>query len=524
MNRLSPESAGAVALLTAAMFGLLAMSERAGLPLGWVRFFLCVLAALVFLLVTALGRTALERLFFGEVKTANALLGGLAVGALQTVALDVLLRPADGNGWLAVMAGSVAGLVGAQALMRFAQRSGRMATRQQVDGMPDLLRGAATMLLGLALLLATAGIAGPEAARLFGLSQTVAPGLVLLVALVPVLAGGGHGATTVVTGLAATAIVAIAMLLVASGAALGPLPLPGQSDAATLEAIAAARASWQIERPLHLMVWPGMLAIVSGPNLQLCGLSACLSFGLAMAVSPAIPMARRTTTAIAVSAAIILPIAFVALAGYAIEAAAVRFLGVPMAKPPASMVGASQLGLIVACGAEASTAEAIRTACGVSPRDTTLFAWQHVRLTPAFVESGFAVALGFSVAFSVATSAIKLLLSLALATFGLWFAAKGLGRGILARHHTAAGLASLRMGQTRLACVLVAIAAMVMAVTGLALPREALVALAVAGAFLTVVAAVLMLRRPVPSAEMPVKPPRARRRRKAAPSPESEAA
>jgi hypothetical protein len=520
MNRLTSASATAVALLSAALFSLLALSERAGLPLVWVKVFLCLLGGVACLLLIALSRSVLERQFFGHTAIANPWIGGLSAGALLTLATEVLLRPATGSAWLATILGAVVGFASAQSLLRLTRRGTNTSSTREAES----LRGVAVLGMGTALLLAAVSVAVPEAARLLGLSTSAALALVLALTITPVLAGGSQGATALMGGLALAGVSGATLLLVASGTLLGPLPLPGLSDTATLEAVMSARTSWQVERPLHLLVWPEFSSVFVGENLQSLFLAALLAAGWAMAATPAVPMARRTTMMIAVVTAIILPMAFMALGGYAIEAAAVRFIGAPMAKPPASMVDASELGLMTACGVQASTAEAIRTACGVSPRDTSLFTWQQVHLAPAFVESGYAVALGFSAAFSLATSAVKFFLALALATLGLWFAANGLGRDLIARNNAAAGLASLRMGKTRLAGVLVVGMVLAVQVSGLNVAREALLWLGATGAFLIVVAHLLTPRvqqRTGPA--MPVQA-RTRRRKKMPTSAESEPA
>jgi hypothetical protein len=173
-------------------------------------------------------------------------------------------------------------------------------------------------------------------------------------------------------------------------------------------------------------------------------------------------------------------------------------------------VEAAQFGLITVCGASPDTADAVRIACGVAPRDPALLAWRQIALSPAYVQGGPTVALGYTATVGLAVGIGRLAMALIAATAGLWLLAQGLGRDLLARNRAAAGLASLRLGLARLTAALAAAGAMVLGAAGVMLsPPPLLVALGLGSGLLLLIAMGQAFRRPASVSAPP--PPRRRK-------------
>jgi hypothetical protein len=285
-----------------------------------------------------------------------------------------------------------------------------------------------------------------------------------------------------------------------------------------LAAMAEARAAWSINEPLLPVAWPALSSLLEPASLATAGIAALTTAGLVIVASPALPAHRKGFAAMAALAAALIPVAVIAVAGFAVEAAAIRFVGASIARPPQALVDASRLGLISVCGGFPDTADAMRIACGVGPRDVAAFSWGQLGPTPAYVAQGPMASLGHAATLTLAGGIAKLAGSLAGLTLGLWLAAEGLGRGLLGWRFRAAGLASLRLGLTRLAALaiaggLVAVPALRMATVTEWLP-EAAAGAGVLMLLLTLVPPLLRRANPQP-AEQP-KPP-SRRRKASAP-------
>jgi hypothetical protein len=523
MNRTTASAMAAVGLLAAALFALLAVAERAGLPLFWVKAFLCATGALTLLCAVVLARTTQERAFFAAEPMLGPVSGGLALAMLVVTVNGVLLPATDGAGWLAVVLGAPVGLLAGHGVSRAARKiAGRRDLQPRLRALPaqEVMRGAALALAGVAVLLAGADLARGEAAAVFGLSPAAASMLSLAAVLAAVLLGGGAGASLLLASLAGFAVLCMVINLAAGFAAFGNPALPGWSEPQTLAAISEARTTWGVGAPIHLTEWPALASVLEGDALRRLLLSALTAAGLSLALSPGLPAHRRGHVAVAAGAALLLPIALVAIAGYAIEAAAIRFIGAPVVRPPPGLVEAAQFGLVTVCGASPDTADAVRIACGVAPRDPALLAWRQIALSSAYVHGGPTVALGYTATVGLAVGIGRLAMALIAATAGLWLLAEGLGRDLLARNRAAAGLASLRLGLARLAAVLAAIGAMILGASGVALsPPLLLVALGLGSGLLLLIGMSRAFRRP---ASVITTPPPPRRRK--APSAQGEPA
>jgi hypothetical protein len=517
----------APALVGLAMLALLLVAERVGLPTGWVRLFflgivLCALASLMWL-----SRTAQERAFLGQVSALGAVAGGVVLAMAATAVITLLSPPATDQQWLAGIIGVTAGLLLAHAITRMANR----AHAPETGGIPtafsttwSLLRGLGLVLAGGTLALAGTEAARTEVARLLTMATSVSSAqptmqtqAVLLLALVAVLFGGARTSLLQAAALSLAALAAIGLTLLIGLVYLGPLPLPGQSETATLAAIAEARQRWGITLPLHLMDWPNWTLPFQGDGLKMLGISAVVSAGIGLALSPVIPVRRKSTLAVATLVCLLLPIAVIAIGGYAIEAAASAFVGASIARPPAALVETARLGLVGICGAQPESAEALRLACGVSPRDTAVLAWDKISLTPAYIHTGMSAAVGFSTTLNLSTGLLSAAWHLLLVTLGLGLAAQGLGLHILARNHHAAGLASLRLGLVRLSALIIAAALALMPGDWLAMTRTAQLPAFVAGTLVLLVFWLwVALRKQAPLAIEQTASPRTRRTKSAA--------
>jgi hypothetical protein len=140
-----------------------------------------------------------------------------------------------------------------------------------------------------------------------------------------------------------------------------------------------------------------------------------------------------------------------AMAGYAVEAAGLQFVGASLQTPPPGLLEASRQGLAEFCGARPETLDQLRAACGLAPRAAGQLTLDRIRLTEPFLWTGAPVALGMPAALAAPARLGPVAFpSLAIAT-GVWLMAQGLGRGVFGRGRIAPGLASHRLGLMRLA-------------------------------------------------------------------------
>jgi hypothetical protein len=461
----------APSLVTLALLSLLLVAERVGLPGGWVRLFFLAIIALAILAVLWSSRTTQERVFLGRTPALGAVAGGLVLATLVTGTTTLLLPPASGPLWLAGIFGALVGAILAHSLARIGSRKAAAEAAGPAPGSDraaSLIHGLGLVLVGGVLMLAGTEAARLEIARLMttGIREpTGAPIVPVQAMLLPpmlafaaVLAGGVRASLLQAALLMLGTFAILGLLLLIGMAYFGPLPLPGQSETTTLAAITDARTRWSITFPLHFQRWPEWGAAFNNDGMKRFGLTALITAGVCLALSPVISVRRKSTTVVVAIGCILLPLAVIAIAGYAIEAAASAFIGSPVARPSAALVETSRLGLVAVCGANPGSPDAIRLACGVVPRDTAAFAWGQISLTPAYIATGLSAASGFSTTLNLSAGLLTAASHLVMVTLGLGLAAKGLGEHLLARNYRAAGLASLRLGLVRLSALVLALA------------------------------------------------------------------
>jgi hypothetical protein len=456
-----PSALTAPVLIALVLLGLLTVGERVGLPEIWVKSFFFAILSLALLAVLWLARTTQERVFLGALPALDPLAGAMVLSIVTSAAVTSLVPSPDGPQWLASLMGAPLGLLLAHGLARKAHRRKHASVADSgvaSDDDASVVRGLALLLVGAALAMVALDQAHQEIARLLSLPTGISMILTSGLALLAVLMGGLRASIMQAALLALATVIALTLMLVIGLVHLGALPLPGLSEATTLTAIAEARGRWAITTPLQLLQWPEWSSVFRGEGLKSFVLSALIACGVALAASPGLAIRRRSLTGLAMAGTIILPLAVMAIAGYAIEAAASNFVGASIARPPAALVESARLGLVGICGANPDTAEALRMACGVSPRDTIALAWGQISLAPALFRSGLSAAFGYTAAVSMTIGILSLAWMMAMATLGLALAANGLGLHILARKYQVAGLASLRLGLMRLAAVVLAAA------------------------------------------------------------------
>jgi hypothetical protein len=448
-------------LIALVLLGLLTVTERVGLPGLWVQSFFFAILILTLLAVLWLAGTTQERAFLGALPALEPLAGAMVLSTAISAAVASLVPSFDGPQWLASLIGAPVGLLLAHGLARTVHRrknhlsEGNQSTRE--DPSPPTT-GMALLLIGAALAMAALDQAQLEIVRLLSLTTGTSMALAAAIAMLAVLVGGLRAGLAQAALMALAAVMALVLMLGIGLVHLGALPLPGQSETATLTAIAEARGRWAITTPLQVLVWPDWSSVLQGEGLKHLAVAALIAAGIALAVSPGLPVRRRSLTGMAVAGTIILPLAVMAIAGYAIEAAAINFVGASITRPPVALVESARTGLVSVCGMNPATAEALRMACGVSPRDTVALDWGQIGLSQTYMRSGLSTAFGYPAAVSMTVGLLTLAWMISLATLGLAVAAKGLGLHILARKHQAAGLASLRLGLVRLAALLLALA------------------------------------------------------------------
>ncbi len=470
----SPQTSSltAPALVTLALLTLLLVAERVGLPGTWVQLFLQAMAMLVLLSMLWRSRTTQERVFSGSRPALGVMAGGLVLSAVVTAAITTLVPAVTPDQWLASLLGTLAGLLMAHATMRWGMRRARPEPQGgMLWDVPSMavIRGLGLILVGSVLALAGLDASRVEILRLLTAGNTLPTGahhafaqiqaafLPPLLALLAVLAGGIRASVLQAAILVIGVFAALGLMLGIGLLYFGPLPLPGQSEATTLAAVAEARERWSVTSPLLLQQWPAWVTTLHGEGLKAFASSALIAAGTALALSPVLPLRRKSMMAVAGAGCIILPLAVIAIAGYAIEAAASTFIGASIARPSAAVVEATRLGLVAICGANPESAEALRLACGISPRDPAQLAWGQVGLTQAYIRTGLSAAIGFSTTVNLSAGIVTAAWHVSMVTVGLGLAAQGLGQFILARSYRAAGLASLRLGLVRLSALLFAV-------------------------------------------------------------------
>jgi hypothetical protein len=461
MTSSPPSALTAPVLIALVLLGLLTVGERVGLPEIWVKSFFFAILVLTLLAVLWLARTTQESVFLGALPVLDPLAGAMVLAIVTSAAVTSLVPSPDGPQWLASLMGAPLGLLLAHCLARRAHRRKNAFAGDRGAAPGDghsVMRGLALLLIGTTLAMVALDQAHQEIARLLSLTSSISMTLASGLALLAVLVGGLRASTLQAALLALATVIALSLMLVIGLVHLGALPLPGLSETTTLTAIAEARGRWAITTPLQLLLWPEWSSAFQGEGLKSFALSALIACGIALAVSPGLAIRRRSLTGLAVAGTIVLPLAVMAIAGYAIEAAASNFVGATIARPPAALVESARLGLVGICGGNPDTAEALRMACGASPRDTAALTWGQISLAPAFLRSGLSAAFGYTAAVSMTIGVLSLAWMMAMATLGLALAANGLGLHILARKYQAAGLASLRLGLVRLAALLLAAA------------------------------------------------------------------
>jgi hypothetical protein len=445
----------------------------------------------------------------------------MVLAVVISAAITSLMPSQDGPQWLGSLAGAPVGLLLAHGLVRRTQRRKSDPAKDMGmvrEGSFPVVRGVALLIVGSALAIVALGQAQQELARLLSLTTGTSITLVSGLSLLAVLVGGLRTSVIQAALLALATVIALGLMLIIGLVHLGALPLPGLSEATTLTAIAEARSRWMITTPLQFLIWPDWLSAFQEEGLKSVALSALIACGIALAVSPGLPVRRRSLTGMAMAGTLILPLAVMAIAGYAVEAAAINFVGSSIARPPAGLVETARLGLIGICGASPETAEALRMACGVSPRDAVALDWGQISLAPAFLRSGLSAAFGYTAAVSMTIGILSLAWMMAIATLGLALAAQGLGLFLLARKYHAAGLASLRLGLVRLAALMLAVAFTIPVAVNANIDGTIVLAGMAIGCFLLLVLALWSaLKKPEnePAAETPAPKIKSRRQKTA---------
>ena len=448
--------------------GLLMIVERAGLPTLWVERMAYAVGATTLVMAALAGSTTQEKTFFGTQTLVSALVGGCVLGVVVLGALSVIAHPKTPTEWLAVMLGSVAGVVSLHVVLRLRPKAkipgGNTLLKVNSSPIANAPTGTKRMIVR-GILLSTLGFVLATLALvdvlslLRGrpeLSNWSSAGVVLFFPVLALLAGGLRASVTLVTALALLALVGLAAMISTGFVTLGDLPLPGLSEKGILADIQESRTRWGLTSPLFFEQWPSVSQIFYGDALFSFVMSAAVAAALAYSMVPAIQVRRRSLTLVTLIILCVVPIAVVAVGGYAIEAAGLQFIGAAIVRPPAGLLEAARLGLVSVCGSFPTTAEAMRVACGVLPRDTAVFGWDQLKISQDFLRNGLPVAQGYPTVMNAVGYCVSIALALAALTIGLWMIGKGLGQNILARHQHAPGLASFRLALTRLAVCLAA--------------------------------------------------------------------
>ncbi len=160
------------------------------------------------------------------------------------------------------------------------------------------------------------------------------------------------------------------------------------------------------------------------------------------AATPGLPFDRAGTLASAALSQAALLFGLAAMAGYAVEAAGLQFVGASLQTPPAGLLEASRQGLAEFCGTRPDSVDALRSACGLTPRATGVLDIARIRLAEPFLWTGAPVAFGAPSALAAPARLGPVAFPLLGLAGGLWLVALGLGRSVLGRGRIAPGLAS----------------------------------------------------------------------------------
>jgi hypothetical protein len=465
---------GLACAAVAALLGALAVGERAGLPgtLAWPLGFVLLLAAT--LAVVAAVRTAVERDFLGRAVLSPPLGGGLLLGAVTAGAAFHLLRPAGSADLVSAGLGAIAGLCVAHVVARFRRGASLLlgeAGRGE-DGAPSLIQGLLTAGVGLLLALAAFPPARDAVMLLTGWGGVAASLVVAAPPVVAIAAGGVRGLLALAAALALVLAAGLGLTLALGLARLGTLPLPGFLQEDVLLAIAGVRTRLLQADSLPFVVsWlpPGGVA---GLVFSLPFLAAAAMAGLVgRALSPAIPIASGVTLAAAAAGQAAVLLGLAAMAGYAVEAAGLQYVGASLQAPPAGLLEASRQGLAEFCGARPATLDALRAACGLALRAQGQLDLSQIRILEPFLWTGVPVALGAPAALAAPARLGPAAFPSLAVVVGVWLMAQGLGRGVFGRGRIAPGLASHRLGLVRLSAVISA-AALAAAVAAGAAPAQ----------------------------------------------------
>jgi hypothetical protein len=437
--------------------GLLVIAERAGLTPALARLGMLALIAAAFWLSVWRLRTARERIFAGHASVTRPSVGGslVAGGGFATALLTV--QPVTAAAMLAEGVGALLGLVTAHILLRRTQRISSPA-----------VNSASTTVLGICIAVAGAAIASaavdPIATQLSvvaGMRYVVALGMSLLLIWLSISLGGTRGVATSAALSAGIGAFGVATILVWGGLALGSPPLPGLADSVTLEAIKSARLNWGLNRPgvmPEFSQWPDLADVINARHFLGMFTAAAAAFVIGTIFGPALQIRRHRAAATGVLTAILMPIALLACTGFAIEAAILQFVGASPHRPSQGFLDAVAQGLVTVCSAAPANAEEIRAACRIQPRDATQLNWAQFVLRNEFLPGGFIAAIGGPSALGIITLLIAASMSFGVLLAGVWLVARGATLAGLARGLDAPGLASFRLGLTRLsaglACLL----------------------------------------------------------------------
>lgn len=450
-----------LALASALPLAALAVGERAGLPgpLAWtLAFAWLALAAAGFVFAS---RTVSEPAFLGRALILPGLPGGLLLGALSAAAVYHLIRPTQSADLAAAMLGSAAGLVAAHALARLRRGSILLIGEAPAGewGAPSLVLGLLMAAAGGLLLWSSLPAARAAVMLLTGWSPGLALAAVLAVPCAAIAIGGLRGLAALWAALACLIAAGLALSIWIGISQLGAPPLPGFSQPETLLAIAGARTRLFPADTLPFLAefvppggWTGL--VISGAFLGSL-LTAAL---IGRAVTPAMPLASGATLASALVGQVGLLLGLAAMAGYAVEAAGLQFVGASLQNPPPGLLEAARQGLAEFCGQRPDTLDALRRACGLAPRASGQLAIGQIMLSEAFLWTGTPVALGAASALAAPARLGPLAFPMLAAAAGLWLMALGFGRNILGRGRIAPGLASQRLALVRVGAALSAAA------------------------------------------------------------------
>ncbi len=467
---------GICAAAAGLMLLALSVGERAGLPgtLAWPLAF--VLMALAALILLARSRSAEERVFLGRAALLNAWPGGLLLGVISGAACYQMLRPSGSREFVATALGAAFGVLAGHLLAR---RRGTTVlilgeAGQGEDGAPSLIQGVLMAAAGL-MMAAQALPAARDAAMLVtGWGAVASLFLVMLFPLAAVLTGGLRGLLALAAAFALALAASLALTLAIGLAQIGAPPLPGLAPDDTLLAIAGVRTQlFRADTLPFIVSWRPIDGWASAVFSSWFLGAAAVSALLARAVHPALPVGRAPAVAGAIAGQSIVLLGLAAMAGYAVEAAGLQFIGSSLALPPSGLLEASRQGLAEVCGARPATPDELRVACGLAPRAQAQLALGQLALSEAFLWTGVPVAFGYPSALAAPARLGPVIFPALAVTMGLWLAAQGLGRGVFGRGRIAPGLASHRLGLLRLAAIAAVVALVVAMAAGTALPPGA---------------------------------------------------